>query len=524
LAAFACCFKLFFRYRAFTLRYLPPFAFSIRLLMGAYLTSPNTEKVSEQGKGNFVKYGAVSMQGWRISQEDAHNCILNFDGSDCCFFAVYDGHGGAEVAQFAAEEFPNFLKSMPAWKESNIPLALESGFLAFDEGLLREPFFHRLKEIAKCSSSASDAAIDDDERIGLYEESTIAVEELRKRYGISLSETPNSKRRSTEMLSFEESDYQKEFAENGAHQTERLEVPSDDLLNGPPKSGNIAISPKRAKVEDESETFVENNVNPPESPDSLIELEPNATALKFSPSQCNGDASTPVHSDSTAEEDSEGYVATSSDGASSDSSVEFDDHCVDYDAVAQFREAAGNMPGVDSGTTACVVVLRDKTVYVAKLLISRCVLCREGIAKDLSVDHKPEDEIEKARIEKAGGAITGDGRVNGGLNLSRAIGDHFYKANDLLPIKDQMISALPDIKIHELEKGDEFLVIACDGIWNSMSSQEVIDFISQRAKEGKEEVDIAAELCNACLSSTTSGDGTGCDNMTVIVVTFQWNG
>ncbi|KFD45001.1 hypothetical protein M513_14123 [Trichuris suis] len=34
------------------------------------------------------------MQGWRISQEDAHNCILNFDGSDCCFFAVYDGHGG----------------------------------------------------------------------------------------------------------------------------------------------------------------------------------------------------------------------------------------------------------------------------------------------------------------------------------------------------------------------------------------------------------------------------------------------
>ncbi|CDW58588.1 protein phosphatase 1G [Trichuris trichiura] len=506
--------------------------------MGAYLSSPNTEKVSEQGKGNFVKYGAVSMQGWRISQEDAHNCILNFDGNDCCFFAVYDGHGGAEVAQFAAEEFPNFLKSMPAWKESNIPLALESGFLAFDEGLLREPFFHRLKEIAKCSSSASDAAIDDDERIGLYEDSTIAVEELRKRYGISSSEMPNSKRRSTEMLSFEESDYQKEFAENGIHQTERLEVPSEDLLNGPPNSGNTAISPKRAKVEDESETFVENNQR-----------------------NCsNGDASPANYSDSTAEEDSEGYVATSSDGASrfelasrlgsfliarhvySDSSVEFDDHCVDYDAVAQFREVTGNMPGVDSGTTACVVVLRDKIVYVANVGDSRCVLCREGIAKDLSVDHKPEDEIEKARIEKAGGAITGDGRVNGGLNLSRAIGtlwteifrqncmilstlgDHFYKANDLLPIKDQMISALPDIKIHELEKGDEFLVIACDGIWNSMSSQEVIDFISQRAKEGKEEVDIAAELCNACLSSTTSGDGTGCDNMTVIVVTFQWNG
>lgn len=40
----------------------------------------------------------------------------------------------------------------------------------------------------------------------------------------------------------------------------------------------------------------------------------------------------------------------------------------------------------------------------------------------MSVDHKPEDEGETARITKAGGKITGDGRVNGGLNLSRAIG------------------------------------------------------------------------------------------------------
>ena len=40
----------------------------------------------------------------------------------------------------------------------------------------------------------------------------------------------------------------------------------------------------------------------------------------------------------------------------------------------------------------------------------------------MSFDHKPEDEIEMNRIEKAGGKVTPDGRVNGGLNLSRAIG------------------------------------------------------------------------------------------------------
>lgn len=45
-----------------------------------------------------------------------------------------------------------------------------------------------------------------------------------------------------------------------------------------------------------------------------------------------------------------------------------------------------------------------------------------GKAVDMSYDHKPEDEVELARIKNAGGKVTMDGRVNGGLNLSRAIG------------------------------------------------------------------------------------------------------
>lgn len=45
----------------------------------------------------------------------------------------------------------------------------------------------------------------------------------------------------------------------------------------------------------------------------------------------------------------------------------------------------------------------------------------------MSFDHKPEEIIERNRIVNAGGRVTEDGRVNGGLNLSRAIGDHAYK-------------------------------------------------------------------------------------------------
>ena len=79
-------------------------------------------------------------------------------------------------------------------------------------------------------------------------------------------------------------------------------------------------------------------------------------------------------------------------------------------------------PGSDSGCTACVALLRGDRLIVANAGDSRCVLCRGRKAVDMSCDHKPEDEAEKQRIEKAGGQVTPDGRVNSGLNLSRAIG------------------------------------------------------------------------------------------------------
>lgn len=66
-------------------------------------------------------------------------------------------------------------------------------------------------------------------------------------------------------------------------------------------------------------------------------------------------------------------------------------------------------------------------LYVANAGDSRCVVCRNGKAEDMSHDHKPEDDEERNRIIMAGGRVTMDGRVNGGLNLSRAIGDHAYK-------------------------------------------------------------------------------------------------
>ena len=63
----------------------------------------------------------------------------------------------------------------------------------------------------------------------------------------------------------------------------------------------------------------------------------------------------------------------------------------------------------------------------------------------------------------------------------RAIGDHTYKTRKTLPLQDQMISPVPDIKTLQLDaKRDSFILLACDGIWNSMSSQETVNFVNQR--------------------------------------------
>lgn len=79
------------------------------------------------------------------------------------------------------------------------------------------------------------------------------------------------------------------------------------------------------------------------------------------------------------------------------------------------------------GCTANVLLIDGgKRVIVANAGDSRCVLARGGTAVPLSFDHKPENEIERSRIEHAGSTII-EGRVDGNLNLSRSLGDLKYK-------------------------------------------------------------------------------------------------
>ena len=68
------------------------------------------------------------------------------------------------------------------------------------------------------------------------------------------------------------------------------------------------------------------------------------------------------------------------------------------------------------------------------------------MTEPLSYDHKPADEVELNRIQKAGGFVNQFGRVNANLNLSRSVGDLKYKQVPGITPAEQIITAEPDIK------------------------------------------------------------------------------
>lgn len=171
-----------------------------------------------------------------------------------------------------------------------------------------------------------------------------------------------------------------------------------------------------------------------------------------------------------------------------------------------------------SGCTATTALITKDKIFVANAGDSRTVLGVKGVAKPLSFDHKPQSEGEKARICSAGGFVE-DGRVNGNLALSRAIGDFGFKTNPSLPPEEQVVTVMPDVMEHEIKQDeDEFLVLACDGIWDCMESQEVIEFVRRGIAEGQELTYICENIMDHCLAPESDMSGIGCDNMTMMIV------
>lgn len=172
------------------------------------------------------------------------------------------------------------------------------------------------------------------------------------------------------------------------------------------------------------------------------------------------------------------------------------------------------LPG-NSGCTAAVCILRwelpddisnqvndlsqhIRKLYTANVGDSRIVLFRNGHSIRLTYDHKASDILEMQRVEQAGGLIM-KSRVNGMLAVTRSLGDKFF---------DGLVVGNPFTACVEITNEDEFLILACDGLWDVIDDQEACEII----RDIREPNEAAKTLVRYALENGTT------DNVTAMVV------
>jgi len=170
-----------------------------------------------------------------------------------------------------------------------------------------------------------------------------------------------------------------------------------------------------------------------------------------------------------------------------------------------------------AGCTSCVCLITPDTIYCANSGDSRAILVNKaGKVTELSHDHKPDDAGELKRI-KADGGFVEDGRVQGIIAVSRALGDWEYKNPDLLqqqmaksPMKKKslkaastpsptpktgpyrnieeakkhQVSSYPDIKRVPIKADHDFIVLACDGIWDCYTNEQAAKYVRTKREKG----------------------------------------
>jgi len=189
-----------------------------------------------------------------------------------------------------------------------------------------------------------------------------------------------------------------------------------------------------------------------------------------------------------------------------------------YSSFKQIFKTRYVAQATHTGST-CLVAIQYKKNDVNYLQIlntgdSRCILCRNNLEVPLTKDHKPNWPEEKLRITLLGGQIIFDGtdwRIKD-LSVSRAFGDI-----DAEPY----VTNYPDSSTYKLTSGDKFIVLACDGLWDVMTNQDVVNFILDNCYDLRtntrinKNIDIAKKLAEFAIINGSM------DNVTIIVVFFD---
>ncbi|TST98541.1 Protein phosphatase 1A [Bagarius yarrelli] len=168
-----------------------------------------------------------------------------------------------------------------------------------------------------------------------------------------------------------------------------------------------------------------------------------------------------------------------------------------------------------SGSTAVGAMISPRRIFLINCGDSRGLLSRAGVVHFSTQDHKPSNPLEKQRIQNAGGSVMIQ-RVNGSLAVSRALGDFDYKCVSGKGPTEQLVS--PEPEVYAIERSgaeDEFIILACDGIWDVMTNEELCDFVRSRLQVTEDLERVCNEIVDTCLYKGSR------DNMSVVLVCFS---
>jgi len=161
-----------------------------------------------------------------------------------------------------------------------------------------------------------------------------------------------------------------------------------------------------------------------------------------------------------------------------------------------------------SGACALLAHVLGDHLFVANAGDCRAVLghcdmdsnaVEQWSAIPLSKDHRLDNESEKVRVTSSHPGETDiikDGRVKGSLMPTRGFGDFAFKLKCLKPVlmkcdslwNPPYITADPEVIQHQLKKGDQFLIIASDGLWEQFSNTEVVRMVAECMNKGDSNV------------------------------------
>ena len=222
---------------------------------------------------------------------------------------------------------------------------------------------------------------------------------------------------------------------------------------------------------------------------------------------------------------------------------------ITQDIKDRFFEVDAKLPepaASNCGSTAIVTtIVAKRYIIVANTGDSRSILSMKGgHAKNLSFDHKPSNMGERVRIENSGGYVI-NARVNEILALSRAFGDYKFKLpwlqlaepghnnsfldqnrklvkNNLVALPPELyqVTVEPEILVYDLQAlpCPEFVILACDGIWDCYTNDQLIQLIRKKLRDRWSLQHITEYILNDCISMASSTTGIGLDNMTLLII------